>query len=228
MSNGRFDAIFIDFYGTISAGDREAVEGACEQIVKTLEIPMPAHAFAVEWGKVFFQTAEESNHKSFRNLHQCELISLKRTLLAHGRDVDPAPFVQILEDYWADPPVYEDAMEFLRSVNLPICCVSNADDSHIRMAVEKHQLRFDAVVTSESVRCYKPDRVIFEHAIRKMNVDPRRSLHVGDSLHSDVGGAAKLGITTVWLQRESRVLDIGKGNADHSISRLTELTQLLA
>lgn len=223
----RPDAIFIDFYGTISAGDREAVEAACRQIVEILDIPMPAHDFAVEWGKRFFQTAEESNHESFQTLYECELISLKRTLAAHGRDVDPAPFVQCLEDYWADPPLYEDAVEFLKSVKLPICCVSNADDNHIRMAVEKHRLKFDAVVTSESVRCYKPDRVIFERAVERMNVDPRRSLHVGDSLHSDVGGASKLGITTVWLQRESRVLDIGSHRADHCISSLRELATML-
>jgi 2-haloacid dehalogenase/putative hydrolase of the HAD superfamily len=82
-------------------------------------------------------------------------------------------------------------------------------------------------VTSESERCYKPEARIFEKALSLMNVRPERVLHVGDSLHSDVGGAGKLGITTVWLRRESRVHDIGMTTADHQVSKLTELRGLL-
>ena len=38
--------------------------------------------------------------------------------------------------------------------------------------------------------------------------DPRRVIHVGDSLHSDVGGAKTIGLLTGWLCREDRILDV--------------------
>jgi len=39
-------------------------------------------------------------------------------------------------------------------------------------AIARHQLRFDDVVSSEAVRCYKPDPAIFHHAMRALGVRP--------------------------------------------------------
>lgn len=225
--SGRFDVLFLDFYGTISSGDREAVEAACRALVEDLELPMTPPQLAVAWGNVFFRTLEGASHQSFRTLHECEVVSLRETLAELGRSAAPEPYVAVLEDYWRNPPIYADALELLRETPLPTCCVSNADNDHIRPAVERHGLRFSAVVTSESARCYKPEPAIFERAMKAMGTTPDRVLHVGDSLHADVSGAAKLGITTVWLQRESRIHDIGTSRADHTISSLDELKRLM-
>ena len=96
-----------------------------------------------------------------------------------------------------------------------------------RYAPTRHNLGFHAVVCSEDARCYKPDAAIFQRAATLLGVDPARCIHVGDSLHSDVHGAKQLGITTAWVQRVSRIHDIGTAEADHVIADLSDLTRLL-
>ena len=228
MSTRRFDAILIDFYGTISAGDREAVEAASRGIVETCGLPVNAREFAVLWGDRFFKVIEKSNHEAFRTLYECEKLSLQTTLAEFGIEADPAPLVAELEEYWLNPPVYADAFDFFNRVDLPVCCVSNADTKPLTTAIKSLNLPFDAVVTSEGVRCYKPVPEIFEQAVKALGVKPDRAIHVGDSLHSDVGGAARLGITTVWVCRNSRIHDIGTCQPDYTIDTLTEMTKILS
>ena len=92
---------------------------------------------------------------------------------------------------------------------------------------EEMTVRFDAVVTSERARCYKPDPGIFRYALEALRVDPGRALHIGDSVHSDVGGAAGVGIATAWLCRNERIHDIGDCEADYTASSLTEVLTVL-
>ncbi len=219
--------MLIDFYGTISAGDREAVEAVCQRIVTTCELPLSAARFAVLWGERFFRTVESSNHHAFRTLYECEVTSLRDTLADFGRDDPPEPFVAELEDYWLNPPLYADALAFLRDLDRPVCCVSNADTAPLHAAIERHALRFDAVVTSQDARCYKPDPAIFRRALAALGVEPHRAVHIGDSLHSDIGGAGALGISTVWLCRASRIHDIGAAAPDHTIADLSAVPALL-
>jgi 2-haloacid dehalogenase/putative hydrolase of the HAD superfamily len=222
------DAILIDFYGTISAGDREAVERTCRGIVTRLRLPVAAEEFAVRWGERFFATIERCNHEAFRTLYECEVSSLGEMLLEFEVVADPHPLVEELEAYWSDPPVYADALEFLKRIDVPVCCVSNADTVPLLNAIGRHGLRLDHVVTSEQARCYKPEPQIFREALSALGVEAERVVHLGDSLHSDIGGASRLGIRTVWVRRDSRIHDIGDCQPDHTISRLSEATNLLA
>ena len=50
---------------------------------------------------------------------------------------------------------------------------------------------------------------------------------MGDSLHADVGGASRLGISTVWICRENRIHDIGTCDPDYGIASLDEISELL-
>ena len=228
MPERRFDGVMIDFYGTIAAGDREAVEATCLRIVETCGLPIAPSEFAILWGERYFATVARSNHKAFRTLYQCEVASLRETLNDFGQYPDPAPFLIDLEEYWHNPPIHGDALDFLGKVDLPTCCISNADTKPLHAAIQRHRLCFDAVISSEAVRCYKPDPAIFQHALDSLGLSADRVVHVGDSLHSDIAGAAGVGITTVWIRRESRIHDIGEDQASFTIGSLMELTQFFA
>ena len=228
MAHRRFDALLIDFYGTISAGDRAAVEKACRRVIEAFDLPMTPQELAVIWGERFFDLIDRSNHEQFRTLYECERISLRETMIGYVGEIDPDPFVVDLEAYWADPPIHPDVLGALERINLPICCVSNADTAPLRAAIAKHNLRFDAVITSQDVRCYKPEPEIFRQAVARMNVSPTRVLHVGDSLHSDIGGASNVGIATAWLRRDDRIHDIGNCHPDCTLDSLDELSDILS
>jgi len=223
----RFDAVLIDFYGTIAAGDREAVESTCRTIVSSCQLSISPADFAVAWGERYFQIVAESNHGAFRTLYECEMKSLAEMFTQHRVSADPAPFVAQLEAYWRNPPIHQDAIEFLNASSVPVCVVSNADSQPLEAAIRKHNLKFNAVISSESTRSYKPDGHIFRQALDRLGVRPSRALHVGDSLHSDIAGAQSAGITAAWVCREDRIHDIGQCRPCHTCSTLTEIRHLV-
>jgi putative hydrolase of the HAD superfamily len=82
---------------------------------------------------------------------------------------------------------------------------------------------FDFVLTSAACGCEKPDARIFQEALRRAQVAPEETLHVGDSYERDFIGAQQVGIQPVLLQREGNVDDKGIG----VIRNLDELPQIL-
>lgn len=59
---------------------------------------------------------------------------------------------------------------------------------------------FDCIVVSEEAGCKKPDPRIFEQALQQLQVKPQECLFIGDHPVNDIGGAAKLGMKTIWIQ----------------------------
>lgn len=228
MGHPRFDYLFIDFYGTVTSGDRQAVEDTSRRVVEELGVEMTAADFSVAWGKRFFAEADDRNHDRFGNLAAIERDSLCGTLEALGfKNVDPQPYITHLQGYWRNPALQPDAKEALAAIDLPICCVSNADTYDLLSAIERHGLHFEQVISSEDVRCYKPDPHIFERALAAVGTTADRVIHAGDSLHADVGGAAPLGITTAWICRDGRIYDVGSAKPDHNLSSLMELCDIV-
>jgi 2-haloacid dehalogenase/putative hydrolase of the HAD superfamily len=227
MSRRRYDAVFIDFYGTITAGDRQAVEETCAVVVRDLGLSMQPATLAETWGRRFFAALDAAHDGSFRNLYELECETLVETVGPLAGAFDPRPFVSRLKNYWAAPSLHPDSRAALDAVDAPLCCVSNADTEDVRAAVALHDLPLPHIVTSEQARSYKPHAGIFERALKQVDAPPERVIHVGDSLHSDVAGAQALGITAVWVCREGRIFDVGEARPDHKISSLTELGSLL-
>ncbi len=227
MDPSRYKALFLDFYGTVAGGDADTVEAVCARIVSDYELPMSAAELVQTWGERFFATIERSNHDRFRTLYECECDSLVETIEPLRGRIDPTPYVDELTAYWCAPELQPEAEEAIASVKVPICCVSNADTAHLHAAINRHGLKFTAVVSSEDARCYKPQPEIFQRALDILGLSPGEVLHVGDSLHSDVGGAANAGIAAVWICRERRIYDIGRPGENHKIMSLKDLAALL-
>lgn len=222
-----FDVIFLDFYGTVVGGDRRAVERVCGRVVSELSLEIEPADFAIQWGKQFFALMESCHGRDFATLREIEFRSLRATLGPASHDVELTTYIADLDAYWANPPVHEDAVAFLKASTLPICCVSNADERPLRQAVANLELDFTKVISSESVQCYKPRGGIFRSALREMACAPERVLHIGDSLHSDVAGAAAMGIKTAWVCRSDRIHDIGTAAPDCTVTSLTEVLPLI-
>jgi FMN phosphatase YigB (HAD superfamily) len=60
----------------------------------------------------------------------------------------------------------------------------------------------DYIAFSNELAIAKPNRIIYDVTIRALHVSASRVLHVGDNLHTDVRGAAALGMSTVWAKGE--------------------------
>lgn len=223
------DGLFLDFYGTLVGGDRAAVESACRRVVDDLKLPLTPEQLAIDWGKGYFALSEVCNDGRFRTLHAIECDSLVDTLRPYVGEIDPEPYVTTLHDWLVAPPVFEETLEvlaLLRERGIPLCLVSNADHDDLLAAMEHTGIRADTIVTSESARSYKPHAAIFREALAQTGWSAERVLHAGDSLHSDVGGAAALGIGAVWVCRDVRISDIGTARPDYQVRDLRGLAEL--
>src|SRR5262249_62241757 len=61
---------------------------------------------------------------------------------------------------------------------------------------------FAVVTTSASAGYYKSRPEIFWQTLQQLEVDPARSVHVGDSWRFDVAGARRAGMRTVLIAAE--------------------------
>jgi 2-haloalkanoic acid dehalogenase type II len=220
------DGIFLDFYGTVASGDRAAVTGICARVVKDLGLNVTADELAVMWGQRYFSAIEACGSDNFRCLSQIEFDTLIDTVKSQGRSIEAKPYIRMLNEYLSQPTLFDEVREVLEGLSIPVCIVSNADERELLAAVEHLGLRFHGIVTSERARSYKPDAGIFQTALDMTGWRPERVVHVGDSLHSDVGGARKLSIRSIWVNRADRISDIGTHTPDFEWEDLRPLLTL--
>jgi 2-haloacid dehalogenase len=203
------DGLFIDMYGTLTTGDKAAVEAVCRNVVRDTGAILSAPELAILWGERFLAELEACNGDAFQTLFGLESDSLVRTLAAQHVTADPAPYVAQLAEYWRNPPLQPEVREFLAACPAPLCIVSNADRADLLAALDRLEVRVAGVITSEDARSYKPHTAIFEAALERTGWRRDRVLHIGDSLHSDIAGARAAGLRSAWINRAHRIHDIG-------------------
>jgi 2-haloacid dehalogenase/putative hydrolase of the HAD superfamily len=226
MTALQLDGIFLDLYGTLTAGDRAAVETVCNRIVTDADLAFSGHELSVMWGERFLNSLDECSGDRFETLFDLEIRTLRETMAHLGKTVVAETYAEQLREYWQAPPLQDDVREFFETCPVPVCIVSNADEADARAVVRRFDLPVVHVITSERSRSYKPDRRIFELALAETGWRADCVIHCGDSLHSDIGGAIAAGIRSVWLNRAHRIHDIGTHEPDHEIAKLLELTRL--
>lgn len=121
-------------------------------------------------------------------------------------------------DAWEVYPEVPAMLAALRGKRLRLGIVSNWDT---RLPDVLNRLRlglfFDSVIYSSAVGAEKPDRRIFETALRSLGVSAGEALHVGDGRLEDVEGAQAVGMRALHLTR-------GRGAGDlRDLSRLPDV-----
>ena len=128
-------------------------------------------------------------------------------------------------------PLFPDASEALQELKsrYGLAVISNVDDDLFAGTAKALGVEFDAVVTSEQVRSYKPDLRNFHTALQRMAVEKARLLHVAESLYHDIGPANSLGITCVWVNRAGRGGGTRRTNAvpDLEVPDLASLARMM-
>ena len=105
-----------------------------------------------------------------------------------------------------DWPPFGDTTEALQLLKqkFRLMIISNVDRASFARTQESLGVEFDAVVTAEDVRAYKPDPRPFEKALevaRGWGAATDSVLHIAQSLFHDHVPAQELGLRTVWVDR---------------------------
>ena len=134
-----------------------------------------------------------------------------------------------IEDLSRRPP-YEETVEALKLVRqrCRIAVLSNADDDFLLPGVERLGVEFEAVLSSEEARVYKPRPELFQEMLRRLKVDPQEVIYVGDRQLEDVQGAHQAGMRAVWINRYKTASDLDLPQPDYQINSLLELPRILA
>jgi len=102
-------------------------------------------------------------------------------------------------------PLFPDTVGALATLarRYRLAIVSNVDDDLFAGVARRLTVPFDAVVTAQQVRSYKPAPAHFLRALKTLRLPTERVLHVAQSRFHDIAPARALGFTTVWVNRRS-------------------------
>ncbi|GAE30625.1 HAD family hydrolase [Halalkalibacter hemicellulosilyticus] len=84
---------------------------------------------------------------------------------------------------------------------------------------------FDEIIISGGFGKGKPDPSIFEHALARVNVQKDEAIMVGDNLMTDILGANRVGIPSVWINRHEK--ERNEVTPSYEITHLNDLFTLI-
>ncbi|HUS82164.1 MAG TPA: HAD family hydrolase [Dehalococcoidia bacterium] len=140
-----------------------------------------------------------------------------------GRIAEAALFRSIR--YTVDPETPR-VLAALKERGLLVGAVSNTYQSSraLEKSLVKHGLMqyIDTLVVSSEVGWEKPHPAIFREALRRLGVEAKETVFVGDIVWADIQGAQALGMKAV-LTHQYRQEDPGEAKPDLVVKRLAEV-----
>jgi putative hydrolase of the HAD superfamily len=122
---------------------------------------------------------------------------------------------------WVLFPETLQVLKELKAAGCKLGVVSNFD-TRIYTVMESLAILefFDAVTTSSETGFCKPDRQIFEAAVRALKTKPSDTVIVGDSLRDDVEAGSRAGLHAILIDRKGR-------HASSTVPRISSLRELI-
>jgi len=87
---------------------------------------------------------------------------------------------------------------------------------------------FDFQISAADVQASKPDPAMFLSAMKKAEVSPQQTIHVGDHPLHDIQGARNAGIDTVWLNRFTQSWNPADPKPDQQFDNLNQFHNWLS
>lgn len=124
------------------------------------------------------------------------------------------PVVILLEKaYWTtffkNMRIYPGVFSLLKKLRSSAVKLALVTDMTAAIQFEKIKLlklanMFDVVITSEEAGHEKPDPIIFEICLKKLDVDAVSAIHIGDDYQRDIAGAEAAGIKSMLFISENK------------------------
>lgn len=123
-------------------------------------------------------------------------------------------------------PYAIDILEYLSQKKYMLYILTNGFKEVQLQKINNSNLNkyFSAIITSEEAGCKKPNREIFEFAVKYTQANVEKCLMIGDDWEVDVVGAQKIGMDQVLLNPKEAVFPTA---ATYTIKCLSELVKIL-
>lgn len=184
--------------------------------------------------RLFFGMIEISRptHREARFDHVLNFLLTQSNIQLNGK----VRFNDLLKIYYDEiyshRKVYPEMIETLialQEAGIRMGIVSNTTNPGFMKDYEQTLLKLDPYfefsIYSSEVPYRKPHPSIFQLALARLNLNSSEVLFVGDNLSADVVGAQGVGMPTVWMNRDGKVLPSGV-IPDYEIKSAAELLTL--
>jgi 2-haloacid dehalogenase len=229
MDFSSFTTISFDCYGTLIEWEA-GILPVLRSLLANHNCDLPDPAILELYGE-FEAEAESGPYRSYSEVLQSVARNFGERL---GFQPSPSE-IRSLHESVAQWPPFADTVAALRQLkeHYKLAVISNIDNDLFTETRKLLGVEFDAVITAEQARSYKPSLHNFELALRTLGIPREQLLHAGQSVYHDVIPARSLGICTVWVNRKSARPGIGAvraadGHADLEVSDLASLAAMAA
>jgi putative hydrolase of the HAD superfamily len=134
-------------------------------------------------------------------------------------------------EYVSSAILMEDALEILQffKTKYKIGLITNGKIIIQYGKLDKLNLReyFDTIVVSEEAGIKKPNKGIFEIAVKNLNLRSEDCIYIGDHPVNDIDGADKAGMKTIWIKVNQQWKEELTVKPLKTITKLNELFELI-
>ena len=144
-----------------------------------------------------------------------------------GRDeLAELVYGRYMEDRFADLRPYPDVGDALAALGarFRLALITNGNTHPTKVGLDGS---FEEVVIAFECGVHKPDPAIYALALERLGIPAAACLHVGDDPLEDVDAARRAGLGTVWLNRTAAAWSDGLVRADHELTDLAALLDLV-
>ena len=214
-------AVTFDAYGTLLRN--EDLMLIPRRMVADHGLPVRVEDVYRCWIDLYHEATQSSPFRTLREIHERVF---PRVLRQFDVSADAAPHVDLFFRVTTRIDLYPETLGVLNALGqIPSAIVSNADHEHV--AAWNFTLPVQFILVSETVRAYKPHRLVFQRALEQLGLQPHEVLHVGHSDVDDVAGAKAAGLQVAWVNRDGRSRRPDVPPPDFELRDLTELPALL-
>ncbi len=198
----QFEWLSFDCYGTLVDWET-GISGTADEVLASHGVRMSREEILALFAEVEPRVQQGTGgFLKYRDVLRQVMELMGRELRVDFRESELGRLADTLPDW----PVFRDTVGALRVLKerYRLAVISNVDDDLFVKTAEGLGVEFDVVVTAEQAGSYKPDLRNFDVALERMRVGKERWLHVAESLYHDIGPANRLGIASVWVNRDDR------------------------
>lgn len=132
-------------------------------------------------------------------------------------------FQKLIIKLFIQPPAFSAARQTIENLrkSFPVLLLTNADNQILYESIKIQGFEFDYIVSSEDLKCNKPNAKMFQAACNLLKTFPKQVLMIGDSLTEDIYGAIEYGMEAIWINRE-------KADIANKIPQLVSICELVS
>ncbi len=229
--SGITTVIFDMFNTLVKDGELYWVE-SFQRVIEQQRLNVSAAELRREWstGDQSFREQRVTGRVPFESYRQAWQRSFQRTFASLGLNGDSERAVESLIGDMGRRPLHDDTTEALEWLQgkYRVAVLSNVDDCVLDVCLERLDYPFEAALSSEAARCYKPRPELFGQLVGRLGIRPEEAVYVGDKQYEDVQGARDSGIGSFWINRDEVATNPDLPHPDYCAKTLLELPAWLS